>query len=337
MPTLQDVADLAGVSKATVSKVLSNTPYFTEETRRKVMVAVEKLDYHVNFAARALSSGKTKIIAVTFPYVFDPIFKDPHVMTILEGIESVLSPAAFNILLATPKLTEHGCDTAYSQLLRSGYLDGVIAIDNVPIASVAAEATRAGLPSVVIGYHPGTSSVRCDDYLGAMQLVEHLLDLSHRHIGIITPPEEHNLAVAERLRGIEAGAQKHQYVLSDFPIAFGDFSIQSGAQATENLLSLHPEITGIIALNDRMAIGAIQYIHNQGRDVPGDISVVGFDNLPITEVFHPPITTIDQHGQQLGSTAAELLIAHMDNPTNSSHVVLPPTFIERASTKKPHG
>ena len=335
MPTLQDVAELAGVSKATVSKVLSNTPYFTEETRQKVMVAVEKLDYHVNFAARALSSGKTKIIAVTFPYVFDPIFKDPHVMTILEGIESVLSPAAFNILLTTPQLTEHGCDIAYSQLLRSGYLDGVIAIDNVPIASVAAEAKLAGLPSVVIGYHTASSSVRCDDYLGAMQLVEHLLDLSHKQIGIITPPEEDNLAIAERLRGIEAGAQKHHRKLSDFQIALGDFSIQSGAQAAEYLLSQHSNITGIIALNDRMAIGAIQYIHNQGHNVPNDISVVGFDNLPITEVFHPPITTIDQHGQQLGSTAAELLIAHIDDPLNSSHVVLPPTFIERASTKKP--
>src|SRR5215207_9299732 len=103
MPTLQDVAKKAGVSTATVSKVLSNTPYVSDATKAKVLEAVEALGYRPNLAARALSSGKTHIIAVVFPYIFDAIFKDPLVMAILEGVESVCTEQHYNILLSTPR------------------------------------------------------------------------------------------------------------------------------------------------------------------------------------------------------------------------------------------
>src|SRR5690606_4338433 len=151
MPTLQDVAKRAGVSTATVSKVLSNTPYFTEETRLKVMAAVDELGYLPHLGARALSMGKTHIVAVVFPYIYDAIFKDPLVMQILEGIESESTQRGYNLLLSTPRLSKDGPDLHFQQMIRSGYLDGMIAIDNVPLASVAKSAYDRKIPHVVIG------------------------------------------------------------------------------------------------------------------------------------------------------------------------------------------
>src|SRR5688500_16069914 len=151
MPTLQDVAQKAGVSVATVSKVLSNRPYFTEETRDKVMLAVRELGYTPNFAARALSTGRTGIIGVVFPYIFDAIFKDPLTMQILEGIESECKLRNYNLLLSTPHLTEEGTDDNYRQLVHSGYMDGIIALDNVPKASVVTPIDQTRTPVIAIG------------------------------------------------------------------------------------------------------------------------------------------------------------------------------------------
>jgi DNA-binding LacI/PurR family transcriptional regulator len=165
--------------------------------------------------------------------------------------------------------------------------------------------------------------------------MHHLINLQHQEIGIITSPQEDNFAIEQRLKGLRTGAAELARSINEFPVAFGNFSTQSGSEAAHKLLSDHPHLTGIIALNDRMAIGAIQYIHEQGLSVPDDISVVGFDNLPLTEVFNPAITTIDQHGEQLGMEAAKLLLALLTDASNSSHVVLSPTLIERASSANP--
>ena len=153
MPTLEDVAKRAGVSTATVSKVLSNTPYFTEKTRSKVMRAVAELGYIPNLAARALSSGKTGIIAVVFPFVYEAIFTDPLVMYILQGIEAVCAQQGYNLLLSTPRLAENEIDVTYLQLVQSGYLDGVIAIDNHPQVSALTAVRAKGTPAVSMGYH----------------------------------------------------------------------------------------------------------------------------------------------------------------------------------------
>jgi LacI family transcriptional regulator len=125
MPKLQDVARRAGVSIATVSKVLSNTPYFSTETREKVLEAVKELGYRPHFAGRALSTGKTHIVGVVFPYIYDSILKDPLVLAIIEGIEDELNQQGYNLLLHTPRLTSESVDESYTELLRSGYLDGM--------------------------------------------------------------------------------------------------------------------------------------------------------------------------------------------------------------------
>jgi DNA-binding LacI/PurR family transcriptional regulator len=136
MPTLKEVALRAEVSTATVSKVLSNTPYVSDETRSRVLKAVEELGYVPNLAARALSKGRTYIIGVIFPYRYDQMFGDPHMLTILEGIETVCAQRDYSMLLSTPKIPVTESEQ-YQRLIRSGYLDGVIAMETVASSPVS--------------------------------------------------------------------------------------------------------------------------------------------------------------------------------------------------------
>lgn len=334
MTTLQDVAKRAGVSTATVSKVLSNTPYFTAKTRDKVMRAVDELGYVPNLAARALSTGKTNVIAVVFPYVYDGIFKDPLVMHILEGIESECTQTDYNILLSTPRLTEEGVAPQFNQLLSSGYIDGVIAIDNVPLASVGDAAIKKNIPTVVIGYTENDYFVYSDDYGGGQQLMEHVLALGHKDIAIITVPDSMNHAIERRIDGIKSVLDKHGIDFDALPCELGDFSTAGGAKAMQNILSQNAKVTAVVCLNDRMAIGAIQQIYQAGLHVPDDITVVGYDNIASSEIATPPLTTIDQQAVELGREATKMLIDVLgDNCPEAK--VLPTHLIVRESSAKP--
>ncbi len=331
MPTLQDVAKLAGVSIATVSKVLSNTPYFTEETRDKVMRAVNELGYTPNLAARALSSGKTHIIGVVFPYIYDAIFADPLVLQILEGIEAACSGIGYNLLLSTPRLTAQGPDANFLQLVRSGYLDGMIAIDNVPLASVAAVSTERGIPTTVIGYASSRYYVRSDDYDGGRQLVRYVTGLGHRDIGIITVPDNMNYAVNERLRGVREGLNEVGITFDKRRVFFGDYSIPSGMLACQQLLEAYPDVTAILCMNDRMAIGAIQHLTAVGRHVPEDITVTGYDDIALASMFVPPLSTINQQASALGEIATRMLFDILDGRTPEP-VIVPVELMVRSSS-----
>jgi DNA-binding LacI/PurR family transcriptional regulator len=331
MPTLNDVAKRAGVSTATVSKVLSNTPYFTEETRLKVERAIKELGYIPNLPARALASGKTEIIAVVFPYVNDPLFTDPFVLHMLQGVETVCHDRGYNMLLSTPRLTEKGPDDHYLRLIQSRYLDGLIALDNVPLASVLEPVHALGIHSVAIGYHPARYYARMDDHGGGMQLMQHIFDLGHRQIGIISVAENLNFSVNHRLLGMRSASDAFGMEYGAFPTEEGDFSVASGATAAAALLNRHPNLTALVCLNDRMAMGAIQHIRSVGKRVPEDISVIGYDDIPTSAIFVPPLTTINNQAPLLGQASAQLLFALLDGMEAQS-VVLPTQLVTRAST-----
>lgn len=334
MPTLLDVAKRAGVSTATVSKVLSNTPYFTPETRQKVMQAVEELGYIPNLAARALSSGKTRIIAVVFPYLYDTIFTDPLVLRILEGIESECRKRGYNMLLSTPKLTARGVDVHYRQLIQSGYIDGVIALDHVPNASAIEPTLKKGIPAVAIGYYPTQYSVQSDDLSGASQMMQHVTGLGHQRIGIIDVPENLHYSIQHRLAGLRAGVGASGLDFDAMPREEGDFSNTSGSACAARLLARNPDLTAIICLNDRMAMGAIQYARTIGRDVPKHLTVVGYDDIPMAAAFSPPITTVDQQAPELGHASARMLFDVLDGGSPDP-VVLPTYLVVRQSSAPP--
>ncbi len=308
MPTLQDVAKRAGVSTATVSKVLSNKPYFTEATRDKVMRAVTELGYVPHLAARALSSGKTHIIAVVFPSLYETIMTDPLVLRILEGIEAECGQRGYNMLLSTPRVMDRESDANYQQLISSNYLDGIIALDHIPFASVIGAAKKRGLPAVAIGYRDTPYSVQSDDFSGGMQLMQHVAGKGHRQIGIIAVPNDEHLPVQHRIAGLQAGAEQFGIVFDDLPRMDGDFSTHSGSRAASELLVRNPQLTALICLNDRMAMGAIHYARQVGRSIPDDLTIVGYDDIPLAAAFSPGLTTIDQQAPQLGQAAARMLM-----------------------------
>jgi LacI family transcriptional regulator len=331
MPTLEDVARLAGVSTATVSKVLSNTPYFTEETRAKVMRAVEELGYVPNLAARALSSGKTHIIAVVFPYVYEAIFADPNVMHILEGIEVECTQRGYNILLSTPKLTAGGPNVHYQQMIMSGYLDGILAIDSYPLASSLKPVREKVIPAVVIGYEQCEYYVRHGDWAGGNQIMQHLIDLGHTRIGIIDVPAHTNYGVSYRTSGIRAAAEAAGLDYDTFPVLHGDWSIRSGAVCATRLLDEYP-LTALLCHNDRMAIGAIQQAREMGRRVPEDLTVTGYDDIPMAAVFSPSLTTISQRAFEQGHLGAEMLFEVLDGK-HPDPVELAPVLLTRQSSR----
>ena len=339
MATLQDVARRAGVSTATVSKVLSNTPYFTEQTRQKVMHAVEELNYRPNLAARALSTGKTRIIALVLPHIYDAIFKDPHVMAILEGVEAETTRADYSLLLSTPQLSQNGADENFKRLIRSGYIDGMIAIDNVPIASVAKEAREQAIPTVVIGYHESEYRVLSDDRQGGRMIVDHVLRLGHRRIGFISVEQNKNFAVNERVAGMGEALEQHGLDIDMLPCVESDFSTAGGARAVAELMHSHPDLTAIICLNDRMAMGAVQQLHHTGYRVPDDLTVTGYDNLAVTGIYTPPLTTVDQKATVLGQMAVNILMGVLADKVpahiEQSPVVLSPELVVRASSAAP--
>lgn len=328
------VAKRAGVSIATVSKVLSNTPYFTEETRQKVMQAVEELGYTPNLVARALSSGKTHIIAVIFPYVFDTVFTDPLVQHILEGVEAVCSERGYHVLVKTPRISREGPDEHYLSLIQSGYVEGIVALDNVPMTSVLAPARARGIPAVAIGYQDHPFFVHSADEQGGRQLMRHVLDLGHRQLGIITIPEGLNFSIMGRMDGLRLEAEAHQLNFAAIPQYAGDFSIQSGQKGAQELLEAFPQITALLCLNDRMALGAIHQARQMGRTVPDDLTIVGYDDILGAQYSIPPLTTINQQAPQLGRLATEMLfeVLRGEEPTS---VVLPTELIVRESSAPP--
>lgn len=331
MPTLEDVAKRAGVSTATVSKVLSNTPYFTESTRSKVMQAVKEIGYVPHLAGRALSSGKTQIIAVVFPYIYDAVFTDPLVLRILEGIEVECSQRGYNLLLSTPRLSEDGLDALYLQLIHSGYIDGVIALDNVPFASVLGPVVQKGIPAVTIGYHPNDYYVRSDDFAGGRLLMEHVLQLGHRRIGVIGVPDNLNFGVRRRMEGMRAAYSEAGGEFDALPKMLGDFSMAGGSECAAQLLQQCPNLTALVCINDRMAMGAIQQAHLMGKRLPEQLTIVGYDDIPMAAVIVPPLTTVDQKALTLGHEAARMLFDLLNGQTPAARV-LPVELIVRQSS-----
>ncbi len=334
MPTLQDVAKRAGVSSATVSKVLSNTPYFSEATREKVMEAVRELGYRPNLAARALSSGKTNIIAVVFPFIYDTIFKDPLVMRLLEGIEAVCTEQDYNLLLSTPRLVNNQPDEHYMRLIQSGYIEGLIAIDNIPAVSFAAPCEALNIPTVILGHHESDYRVQVDNFQGGKMLMEHILAEGHKNIGLITATPETNLAIEQRVEGMY-GAYQAANIGFEMPVIESDFSLKGGAESARSLLQANPDLTAIIGLNDRMAIGAMNAVQEMGKSIPDDISVVGYDDIPLAATTQPGLTTINQKPVESGRVAAELLLKRLNGEKPSSTIISPELVIRGSVSSLP--
>lgn len=331
-PKVVDVARLAGVSTATVSRVLNDPSVVSKDTREAVLKAVQETGYRVNRAARNLRTNTSKTILALVPNLSNPFFSN-----ILSGLERELSAADYSLLVTDTGDLELTSDQM-QRYIAAGQADGLVILDG-SVALAEVEDVRQANPTCPIvfacewveGFQG--PSVRADNIGGIRMLVDHLWAMGHRRFGHVSGPEtnvlSHYRQAAFQKRVTELGGE----LRPDWIIP-GDFSIVAGTQAADLVAAMQDAPTAWICASDQIAFGLISGLSDVGISVPDDVSVTGFDNIEMTEVFNPPLTTIHQHRNKMGNEAAQLLLRQLQGdlvPSNGP-TVMPVYLVERRST-----
>ena len=330
MTTIHDVARRAKVSSATVSRVLSQPELVREATREQVMRVVRELGYEPNLAARSLRTQRSSKLLLTVPDISNPFFSN-----VIRGAEQAAREAGYAVVLGD---TGHdpAAEDQYAGMLRRREVEGLVFLGHRFPAPLAAEvALRPGQAPIVNAceYSPGlgVSSVHIDNAAAAAEALRHLLALGHRTIGVITGSLDSPLS-RDRLAGVRRELADSG-LLASLVVGTGDFSIESGFREADRQLA--QEVTAIFCFNDEMAIGALEAVREGGLDCPGDISIMGFDDIRIARYMTPPLTTIAQPGSEIGRRAVELLLRTVSGELQALEVVtLPHELIVRRSTAR---
>ena len=344
-PTLEAVAAHAGVSRATVSRVVNGSTGVRQSLVDKVRRAVEELGYVPNHAARTLVTRRTGAVAVIIAEPEDRIFSDPFFSLQIRGISKELT--AHDTQLVLLLVEGPGDYDRIARYLAGGHVDGALAFSLHTDDPVPAIARRTAMPTVYGGRplwnvapdRQAVPYVDADNRGGARAAVSHLRDLGRRRIAHIAGPQDQTSAT-DRLDGYRDVLQDGDPAL----IAQGAFTAESGATAMAELLDRCPDLDAVFAANDLMASGALRVLKERGRTVPGDVALVGFDNMDsVAETTEPPLTTVQQDVEGQGRLMARLLLHRLaaaggrpaddgaDAPDQGS-VVMPTTLVRRAST-----
>ncbi|MEO7665336.1 MAG: LacI family DNA-binding transcriptional regulator [Candidatus Limnocylindrales bacterium] len=329
-PTSADVASRAGVSRTTVSLVLNDrTTSIPEVTRLRVLDAATALGYHPDHSARGLAGGRSQTLALILRQSAEQMAGDALLAETLRGLASAARSANFRVLVEP--LSPGG--STYGELVRSGRVDGVVVsgplFDDPELAALVAD----GFPVVIQGHLPGViaPSVDIDNVASARTAVSHLVELGHRRIGCVTNAPLAYTAAADRLAGYREALVDAGLLVDPGLLAEGDFDATSGHRAMAAILAAgRPD--AVFVASDVVALGAISAIRESGLRIPEDISIVGFDDIPLARFFDPPLTTIRLPANELGvaaGTAALDLIAGRDVPLRT---LLPTQIVVRSST-----
>ena len=334
MPTIHDVARRARVSTATVSRVLSRPDIVAPDTRRRVLRAIERLGYAPNSAASNLRTLKSRKILVTVPDISNPFFS-----LILQGIEDAAQAREYAVLVGD---TQHDKqrEERYALMLRRKEADGLIFLGHrLPeTAATLVRATAPRLAPIVNGceFSPrlGVPSVHIDNAKAAGEAVEHLRGLGHRRIAVITGPLASPLS-RDRLHGARAAAKDAR---TELIVMQGNFSLASGSRAAEVFLRQARPPTALFCFNDEMAIGALEAARRLERQVPRDLSIIGFDDIRFSRYTDPPLTTIAQPMREIGEGVVQLLLEILAGASvRPASITLPHTLMLRQSTAPPRG
>jgi LacI family repressor for deo operon, udp, cdd, tsx, nupC, and nupG len=330
VPTINDVAKRAGVSTATVSRVLSNAALFAPATRRKVLDAVERLGYVPNATAKNLRMLRTRKLLVTVPDISRPLFS-----LILQGIEEAADREGYSVLLGDTQY-DQGREERYASMLNGKEADGLIFLGrklSKGVQGLVRSQPKRSPVVNVLGFSPqlGIPSVQIDNAAAGAEAMDHLYRMGHRRIGVVTGPAL-SFVSAERLRGATARAKK-QHAQGDVVVINGDFSVDSGVVAGERLLGRKDPPTAIFCFNDEMAMGVLFTARRRNVRVPDDLSIVGVDDIRYTRYADPPLTTVSQPMREMGQTAVRILLGILSGGEKPpEQITLPHTLVIRAST-----
>lgn len=333
MTTIYDIAKKTGFSITTVSKVLNNYTDVSEKTKKKILEAVEEMGYYPNSHARSLMTKKSWTIGVVFMENLGVGIKHPFFNAVIESFKQRAEQFGYDMLFVSRNIINE--KKSYLDHFRHRGVDGVVVVCSVSDDPEVKKLMESPLPTVIIDMHSSKSSVvYSDNSYGSVLAVDYLYSLGHRKIAHIYGHQE-TYAGTERLKGFIKAHKKYQLdIPKSYIVNGGFFSLESGERAMKELLSLDDPPTAVYAAGDNMAIGAMKAIRGKGLSVPDDISVIGYDDIEIAQHIAPPLTTVKQNMNQLGSTAADLLLDQINDKTKlNKAVTIPVELIIRESCK----
>lgn len=333
--TTKDVAEMAGVSRTTVSFVLNDVQgmRISQETRQRVLDAARQLNYHPDATARRMVSGQTNVIGFVLRQNPDQAFGDYFLPQVLRGVSQAALALGYHTLFEpVPPEDKSG---VYMRLILERHVDGIVLSgprsDDLELLNIHQE----GVNVVLLGQLPGSniSFVDVDNVGGAKKATQHLIDLGHKRIAMITNAALAYTASQDRLSGYRAALEGAGIPHDPSLIRYGNFTLNSGYHAMQDLLSQRPFPTAVFVASDTVAVGALQAISQAGMSVPDDISLCGFDDIPVAGFIDPPLTTVRLPAHGLGWGAANLLIRMINKEDiQNHHIILETELIVRASS-----
>jgi len=327
MTTIADVARYAGVSVATVSHVMNRTRHVEPETAERVRAAIAALHYSPNSLARSLRRGETKTIGLLLPDNSNPFFA-----SVARQIEDAGFVAGYTVILCNSDGSAEK-EERYLSVLMAKQIDGLIFAGSSDHARVFSQLSAA-VPAVLLDreiHSVNVDTVLVDHDHGGYLAGRHLVGLGHSKIGVIGGPRDSSSSPA-RLRGFVRALGEAGVELPADAVVDSDYHFAGGRLAMERLLTQVPDITAVFACNDLMAMGAITALRSRGLRVPDDISMIGFDDIPYAVTTWPPLTTIAQPVEKIGTRAVSLLLERVAEPAaHSRREVLMPVLVERES------
>ncbi len=332
LPTLEQVAKLAGVSRATASRAINGGRRVSPQAQAAVDAAVRRLGYAPNRAARSLVTRRTDSIAVVVPEPDDRVFSDPFFAGSLRGVSRVLEDQDLQLVLLLARVGDSRARTL--RYLSSRHVDGAIVTSHHREDQLAERLAEIGLPCVFVG-RPWTGAdavtyIDVDNVAGGRLATQLLVDRGCRRIGTIAGSPD-MAAGADRLDGWRQALRAAG--LSDDAWVQADFTEPGGERAARDLLDRHPDLDGLFVASDLMALGALKALTGRGLRVPDDLALVGYDNLGVADRADPPLTTVHNPIVEMAERATSMLVEQIERggPGEPMRVVFPPRIVRRAS------
>lgn len=318
--TMTDVAHAAKVSLQTVSAVINGKPGISEPTRERVRNVIRQLDYHPNGFASSLRARRSFTVGVVIPTITNPYFPE-----FVRGIEDVAHRQGYSVFLCNSDHDQRK-EISYLQLLRRHRVAGYLVaygLSNQEGDRILTELAADGIPVVTLGarqLHPKAITLLSDDVHGTARITSHLVEWGHRRIGFISPPEGgavHRNRSAGYLRALRKAGVSPEPAL----IVPGDFEVEAGQRGAADLMNVNDPPSAMVAANDLVAIGAINTLRRMGKRVPEDVSVTGYDDIPLARLFHPALTTMAQPVYEMGAAGMSALLARIADPTLEGEII----------------
>lgn len=326
MASIREVAKLAGVSPSTVSRVMNNTAKVDEEKRQRVLAAIEETGFQPNELARALFKKSSKIIGVIVPTIDNPFFSE-----MAKAIEEEAYTKGFRILLCNSN-SDIEKEKMNIQMLSQMNADGLILVTHSDESGPIIKECK--LPVIILDRmlteEGGIAHIESDHYTGGILATKHLIECGCKNIVCIRGPQE-----------LSSGKKRYQ-AYKDVCEKFGikeqivdcKYSYTAGLEAAEEVLEKYPQVDGIIANNDMVAMSTYKVLHNKGYRVPEDIQIIGFDNIRFGRLFSPELTTITQPIKEMGRLAVQIIIDHMNGTSYKKNHMLDVSLVERQTTRR---